>query len=74
MDLTRIEKGFMSKHPFVGKWVTIKMHGTDAGRSLKGREVFAHSHDWVKNTFSVNVGNVGPPVQETIHARTMWLK
>ena len=72
LDLTKIKPGFISnKHPFVGKWVMLKMQGATADRELKGREAFVHSHDWIKNTFVVNVGAFSQP---TVHATTIWHK
>lgn len=66
----KIQPGFVfNKHPVVGKWVTLKMHGAATGRSLKGREAFVRSHDWIKNTFVVDVGAFG---QHTVHATTIW--
>lgn len=71
LSLVEIERGFPSnKHPFVGKWVTLKMHGASGtDRSLKGREAFVRSHDWLKNTFVVDVGAFG---RHTVHATTVW--
>lgn len=70
LDLIEVQPGFVSnKHPFVGKWVMLKMHGAATGRSLKGREAFVRSHDWIKNTFVVDVGAFG---QHTVHATTIW--
>ena len=72
LDLTKIKPGFISnKHPFVGKWVTLKMQGATADRELKGREAFVHRHNWIKNTFVVNVGAFSQP---TVHTTTIWHK